>query len=195
MDATSDLTLDPSLLEADCSRCAALCCVSLAFDRSALFAFDKPAGTCCVHLDGAYRCAVHHERERRGLVGCERYDCLGAGQRVTRELFAGRSWRDDPETARAMFDAFRALRQVHELFSLLSAAAALRLDPEQERRRRELIAQLQPREGWSHARLAEFERSALTDDVQRFLSTLRAAARELRRRRLRVIDADLSVAH
>ena len=49
-------------LEADCSRCAALCCVVPAFARSSDFAVDKPAGTPCVHLAADHRCGIHAER-------------------------------------------------------------------------------------------------------------------------------------
>jgi hypothetical protein len=115
-------------LSADCSRCAALCCVALAFDRSELFGFDKAAGVPCAHLDG-HECSIHAEREREGFAGCARYDCLGAGQRVTLELFAGRSWRDEPSLGAPMMDAFHRLHEVHELLELVRAAGAWPLDP------------------------------------------------------------------
>lgn len=127
---------DPSL-RPDCSRCAALCCL-LAFDRSALFALDKAAGRPCPYLDARHRCAIHPEREQRGFAGCVHYDCLGAGQRVTQELFGGRSWRDDPALTGPMLAAFLDLRQVHEWLWLLDATTGLPLDAGQRRRRETL---------------------------------------------------------
>ena len=75
-------------LRADCGRCAGLCCVALAFDRSALFAEHKPAGAACRYLNAADRCAIHANRAEHGFAGCAGYDCLGAGQLVTQELSA-----------------------------------------------------------------------------------------------------------
>lgn len=169
-------------LRADCARCSALCCVSLAFDHSEQFGFDKPAGTPCPHLTETQRCGIHAELELRGFAGCARYDCLGAGQRVT-HLFAGASWRDHPTQATAMFHAFRALRHVHELRLLLQTAARLPLSAAEEQRRAELSRQLQPTRGWSAQDLARFERGALPAEVVTFLRSLRHVARSRAGRR------------
>jgi len=108
------------LLAGDCHRCAALCCVALAFDRSSSFAFDKAAGVPCRNLRGI-ECAIHDALEASGCSGCARYDCAGAGQRVCEEVFGGRSWRDDPSLLAPMMDAFRVMREVQELRVLLRA--------------------------------------------------------------------------
>lgn len=108
------------MLRADCPACVGLCCVALAFDCSALFAFDKPAGEACRHLTSAHRCAIHARLTAEGMAGCARYDCLGAGQRAT-TLFPGRA----PD--REMFEAFRVLREVHGLLQLLHIAGACSL--------------------------------------------------------------------
>lgn len=94
-------------LRADCSRCAALCCVALAFDRSEDFAFDKPAGVPCPNLDGNV-CKIHDHLEEAGCRGCAHYECFGAGQRVTA---MAPDHRD--------LDAFRRMRDVHELCVIL----------------------------------------------------------------------------
>lgn len=161
------------MLRADCARCAALCCVSLAFDRSELFAFDKAAGAACPNLTSNHRCGIHSDLERRGFAGCARYECWGAGQRVTQELFGGRSWRSHPALARAMFDAFRAMRQVCELLLLVHTAERLSLTPSQARRRSELERALNPPQGWSPQTLAAFEESQIPMEVQAFLVSLR----------------------
>jgi hypothetical protein len=176
------------MLRADCTRCAALCCVSLAFDRSELFAFDKPADEACLNLTSNHCCRIHAHLEQRGFSGCTRYDCSGAGQRVTQELFQGRSWRDHPSLARTMFEAFRAMREVHELLLLLNTSNRLPLTPEQAQRRKDLVALLQPPHGWSPKSLSDFDRSQLSNEVHLFLRTLRNQAPhdELTRRRLRI---------
>lgn len=102
--------MDDASLRADCTRCIGLCCVLLGFDQGPLFAFDKRPGETCRHLDRDNRCAIHRQLEEQGRAGCAGYDCLGAGQAVT-AMFAGRSWRDDPETMGEMYDAFVRVRE------------------------------------------------------------------------------------
>jgi len=164
--------MNEAMLRADCTRCAALCCVYFAFDRSDLFAFDKAAGVACPNLDSDHRCSIHADLTDKGFGGCVRFDCSGAGQRVTQELFQGRSWREDPAIAAPMFDAFRAMRVVHELWALLRAAAQLPLTPEQVNTRDGLQDALEPPPGWSLQTLVEFERSDTPARVRTFLATL-----------------------
>jgi Pentapeptide repeats (8 copies) len=117
-------------LRADCARCVGLCCVALPFARSTDFAFDKPAGMPCPHLTGDDRCEVHARLRGEGFPGCEVFDCFGAGQRVVHVAFGGRSWRDGPDIAGQMFDAFGRLRAVHEMRWYLADAASRKLpDP------------------------------------------------------------------
>ncbi len=159
-------------LRADCAQCAALCCVALAFDASHLFAFDKPAGRACLNLSTRDRCTIHAQREESGFAGCVRFDCLGAGQRVTR-LFAGQSWREDEEIARSMFDAFGAMRRVHEMLLLLREADKLPLTSEQAACRRALVDALE----WdaeTPASLAALDRSGRAREVSAFFGGLRA---------------------
>ena len=121
-------------LHADCSRCAALCCVAPAFSASADFALDKPAGMPCPNLQADFRCGIHARLRPAGFAGCVAYDCFGAGQRVTQEVFGGGDWRHDPALAPRMFAVFGVVRQLHELLWYLAEAltltAAGRLHPE-----------------------------------------------------------------
>lgn len=158
-------------LRADCGRCAGLCCVALTFDRSALFAADKPASEACPHLDGADRCMIHTRRAASGYAGCVTYDCLGAGQLVTQDLFGGRSWRDCADGGRAMFVAFALARRVQHWRAMLIAAAGLPLTPILARRRALLMARLAPAEGWTFDAL---EREAESGEVVDFFRALRA---------------------
>lgn len=164
--------MDTATMRADCARCAALCCVTLAFDRSPSFAITKPNGVVCPNLDSGHRCRIHAERDRRGFSGCIAYDCLGAGQRVTQDLFGGRTWRDDASLLAPMMKAFLAMRRVHELIVLLDAAALERLTPGERKTLDRLVNALQPEGGWTPETL-----SAVIDDVERetreFLRSLR----------------------
>ena len=168
--------MDDPTLRADCAQCAALCCVGLAFDRSELFAFDKAAGAACPHLAAKHRCAIHADLRDSGFAGCAGYDCLGAGQHVVQHLFGGRSWRDDPALMQPMFEAFRAMRTVHELLLLLRAAERLPLTPLQALDLRDMQNALLPPAGWSIESVAMFERGTLRADALAVLRTLRDPA-------------------
>jgi uncharacterized protein YjbI with pentapeptide repeats len=109
-------SVDPRAnLRADCGRCTALCCVAPAFARSTDFAIDKPSGRPCPKLLGDLRCGIHRDLRNQGFPGCDVFDCFGAGQQVVQVTFVGRDWRDDPQTAEGVFEAFSVLRQLHEL--------------------------------------------------------------------------------
>ena len=120
-----ELTAARQDLTADCGRCVGLCCVVPAFAASADFAIDKPAGTPCVNLLPDSRCGVHDQLRERGFPGCVVFDCLGAGQRVTQDVFGGADWRDDPATASAMSAVFPVMRQLTELLWHLREARTL----------------------------------------------------------------------
>ena len=165
--------MDPSLLRADCGRCAALCCTALAFDRSAQFAHDKPAGEPCANLTQSNQCSIYAVRAQSGFSGCVAYDCLGAGQRVVQEVFEGRTWREDPSLARPMFEAFAEMRRVHELLQLLTLAGRLNLTVAQETERTELMNALDPAGGWTRARLQDFSEGPLAARVQALIADLR----------------------
>lgn len=115
-------------LGADCANCFGLCCVALAFTRSVDFPVDKPAGDPCDNLDGADACTIHPDLRSRGFRGCTVFDCSGAGQKVSRHTFAGRSWRDDDATRQAMFATFPVVRRLHELLRYLDEAASVSPD-------------------------------------------------------------------
>lgn len=112
-------------LGADCANCFGLCCVALAFAKSADFPFDKAAGEPCENLDDADGCRIHPHLRDRGFSGCTVFDCSGAGQKVSQHTFAGRSWRDDAETQRSMFATFPIVRRLHDLLRYLDEAVTL----------------------------------------------------------------------
>lgn len=115
-------------LRADCSRCAALCCVVPPFAASADFAIDKPAGTPCPNLRPDHGCGIHATLRERGFAGCTVYDCFGAGQQVVQVTFGGRV---DGRVA-AVFPTMRVL---HELLYLLAEALDRRAGPLDDLRR------------------------------------------------------------
>src|SRR4051794_39543511 len=124
-------------LRADCANCAGLCCVAPAFAASADFAIDKPAGVACPNLQADFRCGIHDRLRPSGFPGCEVFDCFGAGQQIVQITFGGRSWREAPELAPAMFAALPVMRQLHEMLwylaEVLTLPAAAPLHPEARR--------------------------------------------------------------
>ncbi len=119
-------------LQSDCSRCAALCCVTFEFEVSDDFAIHKPAETACPNLDQAGQCKIHNKLEDKGFRGCAVFECYGAGQRVTQDMFGGRSWQDDVSLLQPMSRRFRQVRRLHELLMLLEAASTLSLSADDE---------------------------------------------------------------
>jgi hypothetical protein len=97
------------------------------------FPVDKPAGRPCVQLDSAGRCAIHAERAAHGFIACAQFDCHGAGQWVTQRLFGGASWRDSPELARDMAEAYRHWLPRFHAAALLEAALPLVREEARER--------------------------------------------------------------
>lgn len=164
--------MNVAMLRADCERCAALCCVAFAFDRSEQFAFDKAAGEVCSNLDTCGRCRIHDEKASRGFSGCVRYDCLGAGQRVTQEVFAGQSWRRDPSLLEPMLRAFEVTWRVHELLQLLQEAKKLPLAEAERETVHAFEAALDPQEGWTRQTLASLPIESVALRIRSFLKSL-----------------------
>lgn len=124
------MDIDRKALTPDCSNCFALCCTAFGFSRSADFAIDKPAATPCRNLAQDFSCSIHDRLRPRGFRGCTVFDCFGAGQAVSQELYKGISWRDAPETKTQMFAAFKVQKQLHEMLWHLAEAQARTFSPE-----------------------------------------------------------------
>ncbi|MCA8868700.1 MAG: hypothetical protein KDA67_08625 [Rhodobacteraceae bacterium] len=162
------------MFHADCQNCAALCCLALAFDKSERFGFDKAAGVACPNLDAAGLCRIHTDLDGAGFSGCRLYDCQGAGQRVTQEVFQGQSWQDRPELMLPMIRAFADMRRVQELACNLTTAKGLNLPPEHEAERQRLLLLLEPAGGWTIKALDSFVQGQIGAVIGRFLTSLRS---------------------
>ncbi|MES1041398.1 pentapeptide repeat-containing protein [Peribacillus simplex] len=112
-------------LRADCENCFGLCCVALPYAKSADFAFDKDGGTPCSNLQSDYRCGIHENLRAKGFRGCTVYECFGAGQKVSQLTYDGNDWRDNPASAKEMFDVFPIMQQLHEMLCYLNEALNL----------------------------------------------------------------------
>lgn len=156
-------------LHSDCTKCSGLCCTALCFFKSDGFPTDKPAGKPCKNLLPDFRCAVHVDLLGRGLKGCAAYDCFGAGQRVTKEVYGGITWRDRPGGAQEVFAVFSVVRQLHQMLWYLIEASTLlpaqRLWPEADR----LIEQVKKRLVRSPAQLRSLQVEEIRSPVNRLL--------------------------
>ena len=161
-------------LTPDCSKCASLCCIGFFFDESDKFAYSKPAGEPCRNLCGNGLCAIHDRLSDEGFDGCVEFDCQGAGQRVTQDLFDGKTWRHDPALLEPMMAAFRKVRKLHEVLALLQAARKLPLPYQILERLDALISELDPVEPWTRSGLAAAGLPPLLDRATQFLAGLRA---------------------
>lgn len=116
------MSLLPEKLRPDCANCCGLCCVAPPFDADQGFGHDKAAHEPCHHLQRDFRCAIHDRLADSGYPGCAGFDCFGAGQRVTQQLYGGRHWSRKPEIATRMFDTYARVRSLHELMALAALA-------------------------------------------------------------------------
>ena len=129
-DSSDMIPDDRSGLRANCADCFALCCTAFGFQRSADFPIDKPAGVPCLNLADDFSCTIHASLRARGFGGCTVFDCFGAGQHVSQNLFGGTSWRERPDTRTEMFTTFAVVRQLHEMLWYLIEAIGRTTVPE-----------------------------------------------------------------
>lgn len=121
-------------LRVDCKKCFGLCCIALYFSASEGFPINKDAGKPCINLQPDFTCSVHQNLRNKGLKGCTAYDCFGAGQKVAQVTYGGHNWRQAPESANQMFEAFLIMRQLHEMLWYLTQAFILQTDPRYPRK-------------------------------------------------------------
>lgn len=115
-------------LRVDCKKCFGLCCISLYFSASEGFPTNKDAGKPCINLKSDFTCSVHQNLRNKGLKGCTAYDCFGAGQKIAQVTYGGQDWRQVPESANQMFEAFLIMRQLHEMLWYLNQSFILQTD-------------------------------------------------------------------
>jgi hypothetical protein len=113
-----------SLFRADCSRCCGLCCVVPTHFAFQGFGVDKPADRACVHLKSGHHCSIHERREELGYEACRGFDCFGAGQWVTQQLFGGANWTLTDQPSERMFAAYRHWAPRFAAAALIEAALA-----------------------------------------------------------------------
>ena len=114
--------MNKKYLSADCKNCFGLCCVALSFAASSDFAFDKGEGTPCRNLQADYQCGIHKNLRLNGFRGCTVYECFGAGQKVSQEIYKGEDWKGSSAIAKEMFAVFPIMQHLHEMLYYLYEA-------------------------------------------------------------------------
>ncbi|MGH1465717.1 MAG: hypothetical protein ACRBBQ_10200 [Cognatishimia sp.] len=167
-------------LNADCSACAALCCIALHFDKGDAFGFEKPAGTPCPNLAKTeFSCTIHKDLGPAGFDGCVRFDCRGAGQAVTQEVFKGKDWRSKPEILGDMMVAFSIMRQLHATLEILKILSQLPLNQvESEILNNLFIDFAPPSTGWTLKALEELQFSGAFARYKTALPNFRSVAND-----------------
>ncbi len=111
-------------LQSDCENCLGLCCVAPPFAKSAEFAHSKGEGEPCRNLDHNNRCTIHDDLTDQGYMGCIKFECFGAGQKVANHRFKNQSWRNDHLTAKRMFHVFFIVKAIHQKIKYLKTEDA-----------------------------------------------------------------------
>lgn len=115
-------------LTINCEECCGICCTALYFTKMDGFPEDKVAGKPCVNLRDDFKCNIHNKLEEYKLKGCMAYDCFGAGQKVTQEVYGGLDWKKNPKQAKQMFQVFLTVFELHQMLWYLIQAEMNILD-------------------------------------------------------------------
>lgn len=102
-------------LVSDCSKCSGLCCIALYCFKSDGFPQNKPIGKPCINLMDNFKCKIHSDLERKGMRGCIGYDCFGAGQYLTEEVYCGVTWKTQPERVKEICDLYMLMYRMFQL--------------------------------------------------------------------------------
>lgn len=113
-------------LKIDCKNCCGLCCSALYCFKTEGFPADKAAGVPCRNLMPDFRCKVHTTLEKHKLKGCIAYDCLGSGQKVTRNIYKGLNWKEVSEAAKQIYEVFLIVHELHQMLWYLAETSMIR---------------------------------------------------------------------
>ena len=115
-------------LSINCEECCGICCTALYYTKMDGFPEDKAAGKPCGNLRDDFKCSIHNNLVDYKLKGCMAYDCFGAGQKVTQEIYRGHDWKKNPEVADQMFQVFLIVYQLHQMLWYLIQAKTILID-------------------------------------------------------------------
>ncbi len=114
-----------SNLRIDCKSCSGLCCVALCYLKTDGFPSNKEAGVPCEYLRSDFKCSIHKKLSEMDMKGCMVYDCLGAGQKVSKKIFQDVNWSTNPDMAKDIFQAFLNVLKLHQILWYLIQGASI----------------------------------------------------------------------
>lgn len=112
-------------LKINCEKCSGLCCVALYCMKIDGFPANKETGVPCQYLRPDFHCDIHAKLGSKNMRGCLAYDCFGAGQKVTQNLFPKVDWKNNPDHANEIFQVFQIIFQLHQMEWYLLEALSL----------------------------------------------------------------------
>ncbi|MBN6885856.1 pentapeptide repeat protein [Cytobacillus horneckiae] len=112
-------------LISDCEHCFALCCVALPYGKSADFPINKEGGEPYGNICNDNQCSIHNHLLKKGFKGCVSFECFGAGQHVSQQIYGGQDWRQNGGIAKQMFAVFPIIHQLNEMLYYLNQSLCL----------------------------------------------------------------------
>jgi len=115
-------------LSIKCEKCSGLCCTALYFAKTEGFPENKPSGKPCKNLMENFRCSIHEDLISSKMKGCLAYDCFGAGQKVTQNIYRQETFRTLPKLADQIFEVYLIVFRLHQMLWYLIEASTIIMD-------------------------------------------------------------------
>lgn len=115
-------------LRIDCAKCSGLCCVALYCSKTDGFPENKEDGVPCKHLQSNFQCDRHAQLVKKNMKGCLIYECVGAGQKVTKMYAESGNWKTNPKQSKEIYEVFLIVHQLHQMLWYLAQALGVTTD-------------------------------------------------------------------
>lgn len=159
-------------LKINCENCSGLCCVALYCARTDGFPENKDAGIPCKYLNSNFQCKVHSQLIDMNMKGCLAYDCFGAGQKVSQDLFSNITWQSNQEKSNLIFDVFLLVFQLHQMEWYLLESLLLDTDKRFSENIEQLIFKIEHVLEKSYENILNFDISSFRLEVNHILKSI-----------------------
>lgn len=78
-----------------------------------------------MNLEEDYKCRIHESLTQKGMKGCTTYDCFGAGQKVTAQIYSGETWRTLTGRTEEIFDIYLTVFRMQQMLWFLTEAGTI----------------------------------------------------------------------
>lgn len=159
-------------LKIDCKNCSGLCCVALYCAKTDGFPENKNAGIPCKHLNSNFQCEIHSKLVDMNMKGCLAYDCFGAGQKVTQDLFPNTPWKSNQEKSKIIFEVFLRVFQLHQMEWYLLESLTLVRDKSLSEKIEKLILRIELVLEQSYENIMKFDINSFRLEVNPILKSI-----------------------